>query len=176
MPHADLSKHIRSIDIGRLHNISPFLSNNLPKTEIGEGMYKELPEFALRLAGFYIIVNKNRHEKLKKFDTFHSKKNPESVLFLIAIGDDEAPIAGTTFLTSFINAAKRVASSSENFLLFGGNVKENGSIDRQYVQKLTSDLSYLGNQTFIISIEEITYFAEFKVQSVPNDMKMLAFL
>ena len=88
-------------------------------------MYKELPEFTQRLARFYLIVNKNRHDKLKKFDTF-PKKNLESVLFLIAIGVDEAPIAGTNFLISFINAAERVASSSENFLLCGGNAKENG--------------------------------------------------
>ena len=168
-------QNIRSIDICRLHNINPSLSYNLPKTEIGEGMYRELPEFALRLARFYLIVNKNRHDKLKKIDTF-PKKNPESILFLIAIGGDEAPITGTTFLISFINVAKRVASSSENFLLFGGNVKENGNIVQRYVQKLTSDLTYLGNQTFTISIEEITYFIEFKVQSVPSDMKMLPFL
>ena len=56
------------------------------------------------------------------------------------------------------------------------NVKENGNIVQRYVQKLTSDLTYLENQTFTISIEEITYFVEFKVQSVPSDMKMLAFL
>ena len=66
VPYADLSKHIRSIDICKLHNINPSLSYNLPKTEIGEGMYRELPEFALRLARFYLIVNKNSHDKLKK--------------------------------------------------------------------------------------------------------------
>ena len=122
-----------------------------------------------------MIVKKSRHDKLKKFDTF-PKKYPKSVLFLIAIDGDEVPIAGTTFLISFINVAKRVAGSGENFLLFGGNVKENGSIVQQYVQKLTSDLTYLENQTFTISIEKKTYSVEFKVQSVPNDMKMLAFL
>ena len=63
-----------------------------------------------------MIVNKTRHDKLKKFDTF-PKKNLESVLFLIAIGGDEAPIAVTSFLISFINAANRVASSCEDFLL-----------------------------------------------------------
>ena len=89
-------QNIRSTDISRLHKINPSLSYNLPKTEIAEGMYRELPEFALRLARFYLIVNKNRHDKLKKFDTF-SKKNPESILLLIAIGGDEAPITGTIF-------------------------------------------------------------------------------
>ena len=94
-------------------------------------MYKKLPEFALRLASFYIIVSKNMHDKLKEFNTF-PKKNPESVLFFVAIGGDEVPDA--TFLISFINVCKRVASSSDNFLLLGGNVKENSSIVRQYVQ------------------------------------------
>ena len=98
-------------------------------------MYRELPEFALQLARF---VNKNRHGKLKKFDTFSKK---ESVLFVIVIGGDEAPIAGTTFLISFINVAKRVANSSENFLLFIRNIKANGTIVQPYVQKLTSDLT-----------------------------------
>ena len=166
VPYADLAKHIRSIDIGRLHNINHSLSYNLPKTEMGYGMERELSEFALQLPWFYTIVNKNRHDKSKKFDTFR-KKNPESVLFLTAIGGDEAPIAGATFLISFINVAKKVASRSEKFLLFCGNVKENGSIVPRYVQKLTSDLNYLKNKTFTISIEEITYFVEFKVQSVP---------
>ena len=32
VPYEDLSKHTRSIDIGRLHKINPFLSYNLPKT------------------------------------------------------------------------------------------------------------------------------------------------
>ena len=61
-------------------------------------------------------------------------------------------------------------------MLFGRTVKENGSIVQRYVQKLTSDSNYVENKTFTISIEEITYFVEFKVQSIPNDMKMLAFL
>ena len=130
-------------------------------------MYKKLPEFALRLASFYLIVNKNRHDKLNKFDTF-PKKNPE------VIGGDEVP--GTTFLISFINVAKRVASSSDNFLLFVATIKENGTIVCRYVQKLTSELTYSENQTFARSIEELTYLVDFKVQSVPNYMEMLAFL
>ena len=130
-------------------------------------MYKKLPMFALRLASFYLIVNKNRHDKLNKFDTFLNK-NPE------VIGGDE--VTGTTFLISFINVAKRVASSSDHFLLFGATVKENGTIVRRYVQKLTSELTYSENQTFTRSIEELTYPVEFKVQSVPNYMEMLAFL
>ena len=89
-------QNILEVIEGRLHNINHSLSYNLPKTEIVEEMYRKLPEFALRLARFYLIFKKNRCDKLKKVDTF-PKKNPESVLFLIAIGADEAPITGTTF-------------------------------------------------------------------------------
>ena len=34
VPYADLAKYIRSIEIGRLHNINHSLSYNLPKTEM----------------------------------------------------------------------------------------------------------------------------------------------
>ena len=76
-------------------------------------------------------------------------------------------------MISFINVAKWVANNSENFLLFIRNIKANGSIVQPYVQKLTSDLTYVQNKTFTISVED---FVEFKVESVPNDTKMLAFL
>ena len=76
-------------------------------------------------------------------------------------------------MISFINVAKWVANNSENFLLFIRNITANGSIVQPYVQKLTSDLTYVQNKTFTISVED---FVEFKVESVPNDTKMLAFL
>ena len=34
VPYAYLAKYIRSIEIGRIHNINPSLSYNLPKTEM----------------------------------------------------------------------------------------------------------------------------------------------
>ena len=43
-----------------------------------------------------------------------------SFLFLFSIGGDEAPASGTTFLVSFLNAGKRVCSSFDNFLIWGG--------------------------------------------------------
>ena len=52
-------------------------------------------------------------------------------MFLFSIGGDEAPCSGTSFLVSFLNAGKRVCSSFDNFLIFGGNVKENGVIIRR---------------------------------------------
>ena len=61
--------------------------------------------------------------------------------FLIAIGSDEAPQSGTSFLVSFLNIGKQVASSSENFLLFGAYyVKENGVVVRRYTLFILSQL------------------------------------
>ena len=73
-----------------------------------------------RLAEFYMRVNHQCFDKLIEFDC--GKIETSSFLFLFSIGGDEAPSSGTTFLVSFINAGKRVCSSFENFLIFGGNV------------------------------------------------------
>ena len=96
-------------------------------------------------------------------------------LFLFSIGGDEAPSSGTTFLVSFLNAGKRVCSSFENFLICGGNVKENGIIIRRYVNKLVSDIKYLESRPFKIEYDGKSFQVEFKLELLPNDMKMLAF-
>ena len=54
------------------------------------------------------------------------RRNKDSKLFLIATGGDEIPSSDTTFLLSFLNVLKRIANSSENYVLFGSNAKENG--------------------------------------------------
>ena len=71
-------------------------------------------------------MNQFRNDKLKWLDNI-KKKDPKSLVFVIAVGGDEAPGFGTTFLISFLNVGKRIASSKENFFIFGGNVKENGT-------------------------------------------------
>ena len=48
--------------------------------------------------------------------------------FLVAFGGDGCPFgkneSACSFLISFLNVGKRVASSNDNFLVFGGNVEE----------------------------------------------------
>ena len=77
---------------------------------------------------------------------------------------------------SFLNIAKQVASSSENFLLFGANVKENGVVVRRYILFMLSQLKTLENEVYTVNVQGKEYFIEFKVELLPNDMKMLAFL
>ena len=175
VPYKQLSQRIRDIDIGQVNDINPVLTLDLPEDELGEGMFRNLVQFSLRLAEFYIKVNMNRTDKLKNFEQI-KKKNLTSILFLMAIGGDEAPITGTSFLLSFLNVGKRLASSFENYLVFGGNVKENGSIVRRYVLKLMTEIKHLESEVFTLNIQGTTHLVEFKLEALPNDMKMLAFL
>ena len=127
-----------------------------------------------RLAQFYLNLNNLTVEKLK-FDFNYTLKNENSYIFLISIGGDEAPQSRTSFLVSFLNIGKRVASSSENFLLFGANVKEN-SVVRRYISFMLSQLETLKNELYTVNVQGKEYFVKFKVELLPNDMKMLAFL
>ena len=77
-------------------------------------MYRCLITFLARLAQFYLNVNNLRVDKLK-FDFNYTLKIENSYIFLVAIGGDEAPQSGTSFLMPFLNIGKRVASSSEKF-------------------------------------------------------------
>lgn len=131
--------------------------------------------YAPRLAEFYLKINDSRQDKLNFCEKFH-REMPSSKLFLLSIGGDEAPLAGTTFLLSFLNVGKRIASSFENYLIFGDNVKENGAVVRRYVLKLVSELRHLEKEVFEVQINGNLFTVEFKVESLPNDMKMLAFL
>ena len=175
IPYNDLAKVINNIDIGIVHNVIPTLTQNLPSDEIAEGMFRDLRSYVLRLVEFYLKVDKQRVDKLKTFETF-IKKDPNSLLFLMCIGGDEAPLSGTSFLLSFLNVRKRIASSFENFLIFGANVKENSVVVRRYLKLLMQDVQYLESQVFLITVSGEIFKVEFKLHGLPNDMKMLAFL
>ena len=173
--YATLANHVRNIDIGEVRNIDPVFTEGLHEDEIGAGMYRNLIQYAPKLAEFYLNVNEKRTDKLKEF-TNYTKKSNSSFLFLMAVGGDEAPLSGTTFLFSFLNVGKRIASSFENYIIFGGNVKENGQVVRRYVLELLSQLKYLESEVFTVEMSGKNIMVEFKVESLPNDLKMLAFL
>ena len=173
--YKNVAKKIRSVDIGTLFSINPKFTQDLDGEECGDGIYRCLITFLPRLAQFYLNVNNLRVDKLK-FDFNYTLKNENSCIFLIAIGGDEAPHSGTSFLVSFLNIGKRVVSSSENFLLFGANVKENGVAVRRYISFMLSQLKTLENEVYTVTVPGKEYFIEFKVELLPNDMKMLAFL
>ena len=61
----------------------------------------------------------------------------------MTLGGDAAPATGTTVLISFLNVLVRIASSKENFLLFGGNVAEDSTVVRYYIIDMIEDVKYL---------------------------------
>ena len=171
IPYDDLSKKIRSIDIGEIIPFEGNLDKNLDDEEIGKGYYRNLQTYLPRLAKFYLCRNERRTDKLRNFGDDTGK-----FLFLFTIGGDEAPGCGTSFLLSFLNCGKRVCSSFENFLIFGGFVKENGEIVRRYVKKLAEEINIIESQTYSILAAGSSYLVQFKLELLPNDLKMLAFL
>jgi len=139
IPYKELALEINSLEIGIVNDANTLLSDN--DSDI-QGTYREPAQFIQRLAKFYLIRNNERHDKLKEFN-FFPKKCMESFLFVLAIGGDGAPGTGTSFLVSFLNCGQRIASSAENFLLFGANVDESAPVVSAFLKKLLVDLVYL---------------------------------
>ena len=176
--YQSLMDYIKSVDIGNLYDVREVFCGGIPEDEKGDGKFRKLTEFLPRLAQFYLSVNENRFDKLKEFTCF-PKRNDQAFVFLLLFGGDGAPCkegTATSFLCSFLNAGERVASSSENFLIFGANVKENGIVVRRFLKSTLQELAELESQTFTIVVNGAHKLVEFRVAELPNDMKMLAFL
>ena len=87
-----------------------------------------------------------------------------------------APDVGTIFLVSFINVGKRLYSSSETFMVFGGYVGENSLPVRRFLEKAMLSFIYLQSKVFSLVIGEEIVKVEFSLTELPNDIKMLSFL
>ena len=76
-----------------------------------------------------------------------------------------------SFLVSFFNVGKQVASSSDNFLVFGANCEsESCGVVQNYVKYACKQMKDLEGKVFLIDDFHVT----FRFQELPNDMKMLA--
>ncbi len=174
VPYPLLSKRINEIDIGAVIPVSPTLTRD--ENQVYDGMFRPPAPYIIRLAKFYLNVYYKRKDDFKQFSSF-SKKDPNSIIFNIAFGGDGAPATGTAFLVSFLNVGKRIASSNENFLIFGSNADETSAPALNFVKLLVSDLKHLEGRTFdIIDNQGAENKVEFKVSELPNDMKMAACL
>ena len=75
--------------------------------------------------------------------------------FLVAFGGDGCPFgkneSGCSFLISFFNVGKRVAWSSDNFLVFGANIEESSVIVKRYVQSVCKQIADLEGNVFEIN-------------------------
>lgn len=66
----------------------------------------------------------------------------------------------------------RVASSSDNFLVFGANCEETSLVVRKYVQAFCKQVDNVVGKVYGIEGFHVT----FNIEELPNDMKMLAML
>ena len=118
------------------------------------------------LAKFYL--SKNIKESLKGL-------TESTGTFQIALGGDGCPFGKNesicSFLVSFLNFGRRVASSY-NFLIFSANCDESSPVTKKYVRSLWPQIAELERAKF--EFEGIKF--RFKLEELPNDMKMLAML
>lgn len=172
--YPELAKYINDIDIGCVKPLYPDLvgENSLDKPR---GCYRNIKSHVLRLAEFYLNARERRKDKLFEFSTF-PRKDPSSFLFLLAFGGDGAPGVGTIFSISFLNAGKRILSSSETFTVFGGDVNEEAPVVELFLQQAVKDLISLEENIFSIKVNGGCVKTEFKVAELPNDMKFLSYL
>ena len=73
------------------------------------GLFRPTAEYIFHLASFYLKVNLVREDKLKVFSKM-PKKDPDSFLFALAIGGNEAPAIVMATLVLFL---KRGGKSSQ---------------------------------------------------------------
>ena len=90
--------------------------------------------------------------------------------FLVAFGEDAAPFGKNetdrSFLVSFLNTGKRVASSNDNFLVFGANCDKKSSLVKKYIQAVCKQIVDLeGKVVEICGLHCTFHFQEIKKNS-----------
>ena len=131
-------------------------------------------EYILHLASFNLTIDLVREDKLKVFSKM-PKKDPDSFLFALAIGDG-APAISMAILVFFLNIGERLPSTKEQFLLFEGNVEENFDAGVKVLKILVKDLKYLESKVFENENGAKKGKVEFKFTELPNGRRMLSFL
>lgn len=169
VPYKNLAQHIRNIDIGDILDVK-----SLDSSIDDCGFYRDIKKYCLDLAKLYLHVNDKRLDKLVY--PLAGKRNLASKVMLLSIGGDGAPLVGTVFLLSFINIKRRIASSFENFLIFGCNSEETSLTVKLYLKTLVEDIKYLESKVFEVEVNQVKHLIEFKLAMLPNDMKFLSFL
>lgn len=89
MPYKELMAKVNAINIGTLHDVRETLCDGLDDSDKVDGKYRNLTELLLRLAQFYLEVNKHHVDKCNWFG-----KGVGS--FKVAIGGMGPPLAKMT--------------------------------------------------------------------------------
>lgn len=133
-----LATFINSIDIGVFKDINDFNDTDIPC----EGLYRNLPTYALRLNEFYLRVNFGRVDKLQFFAS--EKTDPRSKVFPLSIGGERAPLVSTSFLSQCCQESyQQFQKLSDMWRRW-----KRGFSSDQGVTKLVQDLQFIESQTF----------------------------
>ncbi|XP_064652953.1 uncharacterized protein LOC135503337 [Lineus longissimus] len=94
--------------------------------------------------------------------------------FSVALGADGAPSGkygtSTSLLFSLLNVVDKVASCDHNYLLFGGNVKEDDESIMSYLRNLVPEIQKIEQNVYKIGDTDVT----FSLDLIPGDNKWLA--
>ncbi|PFX15417.1 hypothetical protein AWC38_SpisGene20362 [Stylophora pistillata] len=167
-----LVSEVQKLDIGKVYSVKEtrkiFFSDNDDDENVS-ACYRDLREYLPCLVAFYLTMQNARKDALKWF-------GETEVTFLVAFGGDGCPFgkneSACSFLVSLLYVGKRVASSSDNFLVFGANIEESSIIAKRYVQSVCKQIADLEGKVFEINGLHVN----FQFEELPNDMKMLAML
>ena len=174
--YAVLASFINSIDIGKVEDINPRFTTDVGCPEM-PGRYRNARDYIPHLAQFYLKVDSWRKDKLKSFPFYDDMRiDKESLMFIILLGGDGAPICGSSVLVSFMNVGERLPCSKEAHLLMGTDAEEDSPVFRHYFKMLVSDLKFLESQVFNLDVFGVNRKVEFRLGELPNDMKYLHFL
>ena len=114
-----LMARVNQINIGDLYDVKEVLCQGLSEEYQVNGKFRNLQQLLLKMAQFYLSINKYRKDKLDWFGEGEGA-------FKVAIGGDGAPFGKddqpVAWLVSFPNCRTRVCSPAENFLLFRGKL------------------------------------------------------
>ena len=116
-PYSSLVEQLKKNDIGTVYD--PDCLEGLETENPVNGACRDLRQYLLMLAKFYL--SENNKENLKSF-------TESTGTLQIALGGDGCPFCKNestcSFLVTFLNVGRRVASSYDNFLIFGASCDE----------------------------------------------------
>ena len=124
-----LVEEFNKIDIGKVYEITDEYQSDLVIDAPVNGAYRDLREYLPHLAKSYLSTNtKNALEWYGKTE----------YTFLVALGGDGCPFgkheSACSFLASFLNVGRNVASNYDNYCIFGANCDETSPVVKKYVR------------------------------------------
>ena len=162
---------LKSVQTGTVLDMKSEFCGNLGEDEQVEGAFRQLEEFLLELANFYIHIDK---VLCKDGSTFLHHFNEAPCNVKVAVGADGAPFGKddepTAWLLSFINVGERIASQNDDFLLAGANCSKSHVAMKLYAKRLFSDIAYAESKKYTVA----GYPVQFQFNLVSSDMKWLA--